>query len=58
MITVDADEVTPNTEYTCNITGRVPAFTDVQLGKLSVYNHSFFLLYIFGRGRDSPPNTL
>ena len=35
MITVhvDADEVTPNTEYTCNITGRVPAFTGVQLGK-------------------------
>ena len=38
MITVDADEVTPNTEYTCNITGRIPAFTGVQLGELSVHN--------------------
>ena len=37
MITVDADEVTPNTEYTCNITGRIPTFTGVQLGELSVY---------------------
>ena len=33
MITVDADEVTPNTEYTCNITGRISTFTGVQLGK-------------------------
>ena len=57
MITVDADEVIPNTEYTCNITGRVPPFTGVQLGELSVYNHSFFPA-IFGRGRDSPPNTV
>ena len=32
MINVDADEVTPNTEYTCNITGRIPTFTGVQLG--------------------------
>ena len=38
MITVDADEVTPNTEYTCNITGRIPTFTGVQLGELSVHN--------------------
>jgi len=36
MISVDADEVTPNTEYTCNITGRIPTFTGVQLGELSV----------------------
>ena len=48
MITVDADEVTPNAEYTCNITGRVPPFTGVQLGKLSVYNHSIFLPYLGG----------
>ena len=40
MITVDADEVTPNTEYTCNISERVPPFTGVQLGELSVYNHT------------------
>ena len=33
MINVDADEVTPNTEYTCNITGRIPTFTGVQLGE-------------------------
>ena len=33
MITVDADEVTPNTGYTCNITGRIPTFTGVQLGE-------------------------
>ena len=58
MITVDADEVTPNTEYTCNITGRVPAFTGVQLGELSVYNRAQFFPAIFGRGRDSPPNTV
>jgi len=36
MISVDADEVTPNTKYTCNITGRIPTFTGVQLGELSV----------------------
>jgi len=35
MITVDADEVTPNTEYTCNITGRIPTFTGIQLGEPS-----------------------
>ena len=35
VITVDAEEVTPNTVYQCNITGRrVPTFTGVQLGKM------------------------
>ena len=34
MITVDAEEVTPNTAYQCNITGRIPTFTGVQLGKM------------------------
>ena len=38
MISVDADEVTPNTEYTCNITGRILAFTGVQLGKFNTVN--------------------
>jgi len=32
-VSVGADEVTPNTEYTCNITGRIPTFTGVQLGE-------------------------
>ena len=35
VITVDAEEVTPNTAYQCNITGRIPTFTDVQLGKMN-----------------------
>ena len=37
VITVDAEEVTPNTTtaYQCNITGRTPIFTDVQLGKMN-----------------------
>ena len=43
MITVNADEVTPNTEYTCNITGRIPTFTGVQLGELSVHNQGAIL---------------
>ena len=34
VITVDAEEVTPNTAYQCNITGRIPTFTGVQLGKM------------------------
>ena len=34
VITVDAEEVTPNTVYQCNITGRIPTFTGVQLGKM------------------------
>ena len=35
VITVDAEEVTPNTAYQCNITGgRIPIFTGVQLGKM------------------------
>ena len=35
MITVDAEEVTPNTAYQCNITDRrIPTFTGVQLGKM------------------------
>ena len=34
VITVDAEEVTPNTAYQCNITGRIPTFTGVQLGKV------------------------
>ena len=56
MITVDADEVTPNTGYTCNITGRIPTFTGVQLGELSVYITLFFFLLIWGgRESESPP---
>ena len=35
MITVDAEEVTPNTAYQCNITGRIPPFTGVQLGEIN-----------------------
>ena len=35
LITVDAEEVTPNTVYQCNITGRIPPFTGVQLGKMN-----------------------
>ena len=35
VITVDAEEVTPNTVYQCNITGRIPTFTGVQLGKMN-----------------------
>ena len=35
VITVDAEEVTPNTTYQCNITGRIPTFTGVQLGKMN-----------------------
>ena len=36
VITVDAEEVTPNTAYQCNITGRrIPTFTGVQLGKMN-----------------------
>ena len=34
VITVDAEEVTPNTAYQCNITKRIPTFTGVQLGKM------------------------
>ena len=34
LIAVDAEEVTPNTTYQCNITGRIPPFTGVQLGKI------------------------
>ena len=35
-ITVDAEEVIPNTVYQCNITGRrIPTFTGVQLGKMN-----------------------
>ena len=34
VITVNAEEVTPNTTYQCNITGRIPTFTGVQLGKM------------------------
>ena len=34
VITVGAEEVTPNTAYQCNITGRIPTFTGVQLGKM------------------------
>ena len=35
VITVDAEEITPNTAYQCNITGRrIPTFTGVQLGKI------------------------
>ena len=50
MITVDADEVTPNTEYTCNITGRIPTFTGVQLGELSICITRVFFLLIWGWG--------
>ena len=35
VITVDTEEVTPNTAYQCSITGRIPTFTGVQLGKMS-----------------------
>ena len=35
VITVDAEEVTPNTAYQCNITGRIPTFSGVQLGKMN-----------------------
>ena len=36
VITVDAEEITPNTAYQCNITGRrIPTFTGVQLGKIN-----------------------
>ena len=35
VITVDAEEVTPNTVYQCNITGRIPTFTGVQLGMIN-----------------------
>ena len=35
VITVDAEEVTPNTAYQCNITERIPPFTGVQLGKMN-----------------------
>ena len=35
VITVDAEEVTSNTSYQCNITGRIPTFTGVQLGKVN-----------------------
>ena len=35
VITVDAEEVTSNTVYQCNITGRIPTFTGVQLGKMN-----------------------
>ena len=35
VITVDAAEVTPNTVHQCNITGRIPTFTGVQLGKMN-----------------------
>ena len=36
MITVDAEVVTPNTAYQCNITSeRIPTFTGVQLGKMN-----------------------
>ena len=33
VITVDAEEVTPNTAYQCNITWRIPTFNGIQLGK-------------------------
>ena len=35
VITVDAEEVTPNTAYQCNITGRIPTLSGVQLGKMN-----------------------
>ena len=35
VITVDAEEVTPNTAYQCNITDRIPTFNGVQLGKMN-----------------------
>ena len=35
LITVDAEEVTPNTVYQCNITDRIPTFTGVQLGEMN-----------------------
>ena len=44
MITVDAEEVTPNTAYQCNITGRIPIFTGVQLGKMYYCSCVFELL--------------
>ena len=34
VIRVDAEEVTANTAYQCNITGRIPNFTGVQLGNM------------------------
>ena len=34
LTTVDAEEVTANTAYQCNITGRVLTFTGVQLRKM------------------------
>ena len=36
VITVDAEEVTPNIVYQCNITDRIPPFTGVQLGKMKL----------------------
>ena len=35
VITVDAEEVTANTAYQCNITGRIPTLSGVQLGKMN-----------------------
>ena len=42
VITVDAEGITPNTTYQCNITGRIPTFTGVQLG-----NNAAMLLNCF-----------
>ena len=35
-ITVPAMEVTPGTNYTCNITNRVPDYQGVQAGKVTL----------------------
>ena len=49
-VNVSAVEVTPNTEYTCNITNQVPIFDGVQAGNFVTIYHRFcnyFFLLIY-----------
>ena len=52
VITIDAEEVTPNTKYQCNITGRIPALTGVQLGKMN------YTCSCVSTGTCEPPSVL
>ena len=41
VVTVNAEEVTPNTTYQCNLTGRTPSFTGALIGKINYHwNHA------------------